>query len=1036
MKYLSIVTSLLLLALSGAMPGRLLGAEGDSHCPAALMPRSEDYTHMWWAEGFPAHTPAAPWRRVVQTGHYALAFDTDTLRIPHFGPVSGDVGYLAAAGADNRAWQKLPAAELVLSITVDGKTYCGTAGGKWTQFTGPRLVESGRLVQRADVTDLVFQAADGARLAAETRFETVAWPDRLAWILAARPAKLPISAGEAAFGRVGGGFGFDGTNHLEEPHSPELEPGHFTLELWIYLAADSMPSGHAWLVGKNRNEWTEGNYGVMLAGGVPRVWLNIGGGRENCFHVASPHSLTAEQWHHLAATYDGEILQFYVNGSVVGSRTIGRARQPGSDNLVIGRRPDNAGGGYHFRGALDEIRLYDRVLAPSEIRQRFQAPETIVPDRQPVREWTFRRDGRAAAERPGPTWRTAAMEIRLSAEGSTLHQRWNLPEHETWESPQWREIALAFDPVAFRRVEPSRVTVAAHEFPAGRERQVTYETAGGWHRVDLDGIEPTVPPGEEPANRNDAIERVRLRLSNPTDCEQLARLLFAKTGRGIRQRLGAPITGMSAMLRDRDGNPIGIPVQLSKNWHHRPEGGVYAGTWFHGFSQVRLPPQAEVELELTIVYGHWGGVPAASHAQLCLIGWGSNQLWDQSALGAWGESICYEPDQVQARAAILDVRPVLVRSMHSDQPWQWTHNVGGGDYFRLFDPQGRRVPHARMRTAYQRHGPCLTEVTYAGCTGGGLVHSAAVSLARTDDIVRGVYRLRLDVTQQTDFSRFVLFQIGADTYSYTGERKMALGNETGLVREWTTQWGGDTYRTEPFEHTGRIPWVSLHAAASRSRDGKGAWANRGLVLRSWKARLGGQDARPWFAERGVQARGEDTSTIDLLPPPGIHRLLPGDFVEATIVHLVIPQTAADYYGPNDDLRVALEQGADTWRMVHREALGNDRTVAVIRGTLENRHPAIRIHATAQNQAEFSLSGGLGYVPVTFAGLNGYRRPYLEERFPGEDWRPVDQAVHGNDFWQTDYDPETTSWELTYTLPADWPEAARQYRFSLRDETGQ
>lgn len=1028
MKRVSILTTLLLFALPSA--------EGRTHDPTAIMPRAQDYTHMWWAEGFPAHSPAAPWRRVVQTGHYALAFDTETLQIPHFGPLSTGISYLAAARANNHAWRELPPAELEMSITVDGKTYRGTAGGKWTQFTGPRLVESGRFVQRADVTDLVFQAADGARLDAEARFETVAWPDRLALILAARPAKSPLPAGEAAFGRVGGGFGFDGTNHLAEPHAPELEPERFTLELWIYLAGDSMPPGHAWLLGKNRNEWTEGNYGIMLAGGIPRVWLNIGGGRENCFHVAAPRALAAEQWHHLAATYDGEVLHFYVNGAAVGSRTIGRTRQPGGDDLVIGRRPDNAGHGYHFRGVLDEIRLYDRVLDATEIRQRFQAPESIASGRQPVREWTFRRDVRAATERPGPTWRTAAMELRLSAQGKTLHRRWDLPEHETWQSPEWQELALALEPVAFREATPSRVAVAARELPAGTQRQVTYDTARGWHQVDLDGIQPTVPPGEEPANRNDAIERVKLSLSNPTDREQPARLLFKKTGGGIRQRIGAPITGMSAMLRDSQGNPTGIPVQLSKNWHHRQEGGVYAGTWFHGFSQVRLPPQAEVELELTIVYGHWGGVPAASHAQLCLIGWGSNQLWDQSALGSWGESICYEPDQAQAQAAILDVRPLMVRSMHNNQPWHWTHNVGGGDYFRLFDPQGRHVPRARMRTAYLRHGPCLTEVTYAGRTGDGLMHRASVSLARTDDLVRGIYRLRLDVTQETEFSRFVLFQIGADTYSYTGERKMALGNETGLVREWDAQWGGDTYRTEPFEHTGRIPWVSLHEAVSRSADGQGAWANRGLVVRCWKARIGGRDASPWFAERGVQARRVDTSTIDLLPPPGIHRLLPGDFVEATIVHLVIPQTAADYFGPNENLQTALEQNADTWRMIHREALGDDRTVAVTRGTLEHLYPAIRIRTTAQNEAEFTLSGGLGYVPVTFAGLNGYRQARLEQRVPGRDWQPVDQSVHGNDFWQTDYDPETASWELTYTLPTDSSEPTQQYRFSLRAETGQ
>lgn len=66
--------------------------------------------------------------------------------------------------------------------------------------------------------------------------------------------------------------------------------------------------------------------------------------------------------------------------------------------------------------------------------------------------------------------------------------------------------------------------------------------------------------------------------------------------------------------------------------------------------------QSSVELELTLVYGHWGGIAAASHAQLCLIGWGSNQLWEESALGSWGESVCYEPDQVQRGCTIMDVQ--------------------------------------------------------------------------------------------------------------------------------------------------------------------------------------------------------------------------------------------------------------------------------------------------------------------------------------------------------------------------------------------
>lgn len=60
-----------------------------------------------------------------------------------------------------------------------------------------------------------------------------------------------------------------------------------------------------------------------------------------------------------------------------------------------------------------------------------------------------------------------------------------------------------------------------------------------------------------------------------------------------------------------------------------------------------IPAGQTVQLEYTSVNALWGGVPAASHAQLCLVGWGSNQLWEESAIGAWGETICYEPDQGQ-----------------------------------------------------------------------------------------------------------------------------------------------------------------------------------------------------------------------------------------------------------------------------------------------------------------------------------------------------------------------------------------------------
>jgi hypothetical protein len=167
---------------------------------------------------------------------------------------------------------------------------------------------------------------------------------------------------------------------------------------------------------------------------------------------------------------------------------------------------------------------------------------------------------------------------------------------------------------------------------------------------------------------------------------------------------------------------------------------------------------------------------------------------------------------------------------------------------------------------------------------------------------------------------------------------------------------------------------------------------------------------PWIAEHGVKARGQNTSTIDLLPPPGITRLDAGDFVEATVEHIVMPQFVADYYGPNKALKAALATEENTWQMIHREAVGNDRRVTAKLGVLKRLYPDVHIQ-TVHGEAELSLAGGLGYVPITFTNLDSHRDYVLTI-----DDQPIDQAIHGNDFWQTDYDASSESWSRTYTIP--------------------
>ena len=609
-----------------------------------------------------------------------------------------------------------------------------------------------------------------------------------------------------------------------------------------------------------------------------------------------------------------------------------------------------------------------------------------------------------------------AMPRVLLADGAGDAAPGQSPTPGPWKAGQVQTAWVAWppQPAAPRRQDAAPQAVDLRD-PA-RPVAVTYEPAYDWYRVAL----PC--PAWRVADEPDHLDRVRLKLRNSSQRPQVVRLLFAKEG-GFEG-----VTGMSPMLRDADGHPIGIPIQISKNWHVKGERLLYQGPWFHGLTMLRLPAASTAEYEFTMAYARWGGVPAASHAQLCLIGWGVDQLWDQAAIGSWGESICYDPDVNLQRSMIDDVRPLMVWGMNQDRArWTWTNNVGGGDFLVYFDASGKKQFLARVRTAYLAQCPNLTEVHYAGVTpDGGIAARIAVSTPRVDDYNRAFHRFRYDVLKPTRFTRLAFYQLGADHYNDAPVRRWVRGNAGGMVQSWEP--GPDLPKQEGYVRTGvpcegPVPWFSLSHPQRQDPKG-GAWADRGLIVRHWKARLGGKDVPvPYVASfrTGTQAGNVN---CELVPPPGLHDLLPGDFVEGEVHLVVMPIVAEHYYGPNKSLRGAMgamEKAGQPWKMIHREAVGNDLEVTATRGKIVRRYPVL-VEVDAEGRAEFSVRGGVGHVPITLAGVKHYRGFRLD-RSDGGPWTPIDQSVHGNDFWQTDYD--AAAWRLTYNVPLDTPGDARQ-----------
>ena len=432
-----------------------------------------------------------------------------------------------------------------------------------------------------------------------------------------------------------------------------------------------------------------------------------------------------------------------------------------------------------------------------------------------------------------------------------------------------------------------------------------------------------------PQEHLDRFDKWPITLSNDGDKAKTFRLLFDTRPRAI--------TGFTPMVLDSEGRPTGIPVQISKNWHKGKDSMRYQGPWIHGSTVIRVPPRSTRNFQYAIAYARWGGVPAASHAQLSLIGWGHNMFWDECAIGSFGESICYEPGRTQRRSFITDVRPLMVYGKDRKR-WGWTGNVGGGDFLVYFDAEGKYVPMIKTRGRYYSYGPNLTKVSYDEMSQDKSIKASyTVGLARADDYVRVFQDVRYDVLRPVEFSRLAFCQMPSDYYNDMKYGKAAIGNLGGLVCEWPVRMGSWQYDRKSVPMPGRQPWVSLHDVSPHEKVTQAA---RGLIVRKWDAVLGSKKCiEPRLSTYMTEwHRSNHRVAAELSSPLGLERLKPGDYVDMDIELVVLPSKVDIYYGPNRPFVAALDRDANTWKMVHREAKGNDLDIRIEEGKLIRNYP--------------------------------------------------------------------------------------------------
>ena len=163
-------------------------------------------------------------------------------------------------------------------------------------------------------------------------------------------------------GKLGGALEFDGDDYLNCGNGPSLQiQDAITIAFWFKVEAFS-------------NTWE-----AFMAKGDNSYRTSRGGGTGNATHLGISGTstggmngwfngtviVTDNQWHHMAATYDGAEGRIYIDGVLdVTSPGTGQINISTYD-LYIGENSQATGRFLH--GLLDEMRIYSRALTETEI---------------------------------------------------------------------------------------------------------------------------------------------------------------------------------------------------------------------------------------------------------------------------------------------------------------------------------------------------------------------------------------------------------------------------------------------------------------------------------------------------------------------------------------------------------------------------------------------------------------------------------------------------------------------------------------------
>ncbi len=193
-------------------------------------------------------------------------------------------------------------------------------------------------------------------------------------------------------GEVNQAFSFTGAGEVIIPDSPSLNPATaLTVDAWVKPVFAGRPtiqsdadiilskvspiapfgvndlSGYQLSILMDPTFFFAGTTGAPL--GTVVISINIGG---TLHSLPSTTAIPDDgRFHLVAGTYDGSIVKLFLDGTLVGEKSVSGNIVPSHGDALIGLRPFAPP--VASRASIDEVEIYNRALIPSEVQSIFNA---------------------------------------------------------------------------------------------------------------------------------------------------------------------------------------------------------------------------------------------------------------------------------------------------------------------------------------------------------------------------------------------------------------------------------------------------------------------------------------------------------------------------------------------------------------------------------------------------------------------------------------------------------------------------------------